>query len=144
MTADLSADSKAGKVRSSPTAHGGPSQGRRRLACGETDRDVHVVVGRVRWGWLAKVFDNRSFDVPGEGSLYWMWLKRMARALPGSAVGPARPRARAVHWRGELLLDSLAATSTRATCSARCADRARLGDRRRRAHADPSTGMRFT
>ena len=30
-------------------------------------RTVHLDVHRVRWAWLAKVFDNGVFDVPGEG-----------------------------------------------------------------------------
>lgn len=29
---------------------------------------VHAEVARVRWSWLAKVFDNSTFDVPGEGA----------------------------------------------------------------------------
>lgn len=30
---------------------------------------VHLEVDRVRWGWLARVFDNGALDVPGEGQL---------------------------------------------------------------------------
>lgn len=29
---------------------------------------VHANVTRIRWAWLAKVFDNGTFDVPGEGA----------------------------------------------------------------------------
>lgn len=29
---------------------------------------VHAEIDRVRWGWLAEVFDNGSFDVDGEGA----------------------------------------------------------------------------
>ncbi len=35
---------------------------------GAPARHVSLTVGRVRWRWLAKVFDNRTFDVPGEGA----------------------------------------------------------------------------
>jgi len=35
---------------------------------GDSTRRVHAEVARVRWGWLAEVFDNRTFDVPGEGA----------------------------------------------------------------------------
>ncbi len=34
---------------------------------GATDRQLRVDLARVRWAWLAKVFDNRTFDVTGEG-----------------------------------------------------------------------------
>lgn len=43
------------------TARGGWSRG-------DDVRRVHAEVARVRWGWLALVFDNRTFDVPGEGA----------------------------------------------------------------------------
>ena len=35
---------------------------------GATERHAHVDIGRVRWRLLARLFDNKSFDVPGEGS----------------------------------------------------------------------------
>lgn len=34
---------------------------------GDLSRSVHAEVGRVRWQWLAKVFSNDAFAVPGEG-----------------------------------------------------------------------------
>jgi hypothetical protein len=34
---------------------------------GQAARAMQVEVERVRWAWLAKVFDNRTFDVPGNG-----------------------------------------------------------------------------
>jgi len=36
---------------------------------GERERRAHVEVDRVRWAWLAAVFRNGAFDVPGEGRL---------------------------------------------------------------------------
>ena len=35
---------------------------------GSPHKRLHAEIQRVRWAWLAKVFDNRSFDVPGEGA----------------------------------------------------------------------------
>jgi TamB, inner membrane protein subunit of TAM complex len=34
----------------------------------KTQRQMHVEIDRVRWGWLAKAFDNDAFDVTGSGS----------------------------------------------------------------------------
>lgn len=34
---------------------------------GATERRAHVDIARVRWRLLARLFDNKSFDVPGEG-----------------------------------------------------------------------------
>jgi hypothetical protein len=117
LTADLSADSSGVRARLGDlhtadlelNAEAG-------WRAGETERDVHVVVGRVRWRWLARVFDNRSFDVPGEGAFVLdargarEWNGRFESTLEWdglSAEGAGR-----AHWRGnELLLDSLAATS---------------------------------
>src|SRR5262245_11561465 len=121
MTADLTADSsgvraRPGDVRTADLelkATGG-------WRAGDPERDVHVVVGRVRWRWLAKVFDNRSFDVPGEGAFVLdargsrEWLGRFQSSLEWdglTAEGTGRAQ-----WRGnELLLDSLAATSSAGT-----------------------------
>lgn len=38
-----------------------------RWAAGDSSRQLRVDLAHVRWAWLAKVFDNRTFDVPGEG-----------------------------------------------------------------------------
>ena len=35
---------------------------------GSDAKHLHGEIQRVRWSWLAKVFDNRTFDVPGEGA----------------------------------------------------------------------------
>lgn len=37
-------------------------------AAGSSNRRWSVELERVRWAWLAKVFDNTTLDVPGEGS----------------------------------------------------------------------------
>lgn len=34
-----------------------------------TERQIHAEVERVEWAWLAKVFDNKTMDVPGTGRL---------------------------------------------------------------------------
>ena len=117
LTADLSADStgmhaRLIDLRTADLEMNADADWR----AGEADRDVHVVVGRVRWRWLATVFDNRSFDVPGEGGFVLdargsrEWNGRFESTLDWdglTADGTGR-----VHWRGgELLLDSLAATS---------------------------------
>jgi hypothetical protein len=42
-------------------------QARAAWASGGAERLVHLRVDRVRWAWLARVFRNGAFDVPGEG-----------------------------------------------------------------------------
>src|SRR5439155_1034748 len=42
-------------------------RGRAAWKPGASERLVAVEVGRVRWRWLARVFQNGVFDVPGEG-----------------------------------------------------------------------------
>jgi len=118
LTADLSADStgvhvRLGDLRTADLEMNARADWR----AGDAERNVHVVVGRVRWRWLVNVFDNRSFDVPGEGAFVLdargarEWNGRFESTLDWdglSAEGTGR-----AHWRGgELLLDSLAATST--------------------------------
>ncbi len=41
-------------------------RGRAAWKSGAGDRAVRLTVDRVRWAWLAKVFDNGVFDVPGQ------------------------------------------------------------------------------
>jgi len=117
LTADLSADSsgvhaRLVDLRTQDLEMNAKADWR----AGDADRDVHVVVGRVRWRWLANVFDNRSFDVPGEGAFVLdargsrEWNGRFESTLEWDGL-TAEGTGRA-HWRGgELLLDSLAATS---------------------------------
>ena len=117
LTADLTADSsgvraRLGDLRTADLELNATGAWR----AGDTERDVHVVVGRVRWGWLARVFDNSSFDVPGEGAFVLDargardWNGRFESTLDWDGL-TAEGTGRA-HWRGgELLLDSLAATS---------------------------------
>src|SRR6185503_8604905 len=69
LTADLTADSTGVHARLDDLRTEDLEMNARADWRGDDpERDVHVVVGRVRWRWLAKVFDNRSFDVPGEGA----------------------------------------------------------------------------
>lgn len=69
LAADLHADSSGVRVRlnqlMSPDLD---LRGELAWRAGDTERRVRATVGRVRWKWLARVFDNRAFDVPGEGS----------------------------------------------------------------------------
>jgi hypothetical protein len=43
--------------------------GRAQWKTKSTERRVHAEVQRVEWAWLADVFDNRSLDVTGQGSV---------------------------------------------------------------------------
>lgn len=118
LTADLSADGKgvSGRITEFRTddlelrANG-------TWLRGDSLKHVHVAVGRVRWGWLAKVFDNRAFDVPGEGAFVLdaagasRWQGRFTTTLQWDGLdaegsGVAR-------WNGTLLaLDSVRARSS--------------------------------
>ena len=117
LTADLTADSTGVHARLDDLRTEDLEMNARADWRGDDpERDVHVVVGRVRWRWLAKVFDNRSFDVPGEGAFVLdargsrEWHGRFESTLDWdglSTEGTGR-----AHWRaGELLLDSLSSTS---------------------------------
>ncbi len=66
-------------------------------ANGGTERRVHADVARVRWSWLAEVFDNDSFDVPGEGA---------------ATVDASGDRRWAGTFRSKLTWDSLAVAGT--------------------------------
>lgn len=66
-------------------------------ASGSSVRQLSVDLQRVRWAWLAKVFDNATFDVPGEG-------RGRIDAVAADAV-----RGR---FTTEVVWDSLAATGT--------------------------------
>ena len=83
---------------------------------GDPVNHVHVTVGRVRWRWLAKVFDNAALDVPGDGAFVVDaagskdWLGRFKATMQWGALeaeGTGRAR-----WAGsQLILDSLDARS---------------------------------
>jgi len=117
LAADLTADSSGVTVRvhelRSPMLELRAEGGWR---AGDPTRHATVSVGRVRWRWLAKVFDNRTFDVPGEGSFVVEaegerdWRGRFSATLEWdglAAEGTGR-----VEWNGhDLALDSLAARS---------------------------------
>lgn len=87
------------------------------------ERIVHAEIDRVRWGWLAKVFDNRTFDVSGQGaavldargSKRWEGVFRSKLDWDSTLVD-ARGR---LHWDGAaLLIDSLAGTTRAGDVSA--------------------------
>ncbi len=83
---------------------------------GSSVQVVRAEVERVRWRWLAEVFDNNEFDVPGEGHLRaeathgGRWLGRVdGDGAWDSLAFVARGR---FEWNGrELSLDSLAGRS---------------------------------
>lgn len=83
---------------------------------GGSVRALHADVAKVRWGWLAEVFDNKSFDVPGQGAATvdasgdHRWDGRYrAHAVWDSLEASAHGRFR---WDGrELALDSLSGQS---------------------------------
>jgi hypothetical protein len=117
MTADLNVDSSGVHARvaelRSPDLELRADGGWRP---GEKLRRVHVAVGRVRWRWLASVFDNRSFDVPGDGAFVLDaegdrdWLGRFRTTLEWDSLA-AEGTGRAT-WSGQqLTLDSLSAHS---------------------------------
>lgn len=117
LTADLSADASGLSTRISELrtgdldlrAEGGYQRG-------DPLRRVHITVGRVRWRWLAKVFDNQSFDVPGEGAFVLDasgshdWLGRFRTTLDWD--GLAAEGTGVARWNGtQLAMDSLRAQS---------------------------------
>jgi hypothetical protein len=79
-------------------------------------RRVHADIERVRWAWLAQVFDNRTFNVPGQGALTVdaiggkRWNGDFRSALTWDSLA-AEARGRFA-WDGrELAVDSLAGRS---------------------------------
>jgi hypothetical protein len=84
---------------------------------GATVRQLHVAVGRVRWRWLARVFDNRAFDVPGDGAFVLDgegdrdWRGRFRATLEWDGLDAEASGI--ASWRGqELKLDSLVGHSS--------------------------------
>jgi hypothetical protein len=83
---------------------------------GADDARLHVEIDRVRWRWLSRVFENGTFDVPGEGHVIadvrgwkrWAGAFRIAAnwdSLPLDAHGN-------LAWDGDRLrLDPLIGTS---------------------------------
>jgi hypothetical protein len=83
---------------------------------GAPARFAAVDLGRVRWRWLAKVFQNELFDVSGEGS--GRFDVRFDRAIRGMGVAeavwdsvPLKARAGFVWERGRLTVAPLDGTS---------------------------------
>ncbi len=117
LAADLRADSGGVRVRVNELVSRDLAL-RGELAWGARDpvRHASATVGRVRWSWLARVFDNRTFDVPGEGSFVVEasggrdWRGRFTTTLAWD--GLAAEGSGRMAWDGrELALDSLAARS---------------------------------
>lgn len=85
-------------------------------ANGDSIKHVHLAVGRLRFGWLAEVFDNKTFAVPGEGAFVvdakgaTDWSGRFRTTLSWDGL-PAEGSGLASWTGGVLRLDSLAARS---------------------------------
>jgi hypothetical protein len=116
---------------------------------GEAHRRVQLSVDRVRWAWLAKVFDNGVFDVPGQAR------------IEASAEGDSRWRGRfrtSLDWNGltadgrggfslagrTIQVDSIEATSS----GGKLAGRFEMVGKRwlvdaRAEHSDPRTWKAF-
>src|SRR5262249_28661048 len=113
-------------------------------------RHVHLAVGRVRWEWLAKVFDNHSFAVPGDGSFVLdadgthAWRGRFHSTLVWD--GLAAEGTGLVTWRAQqLTLDSLLAHSAAGDFAGSLHwSRAGWEVGGSATHANPSTGTRST
>ena len=99
--AELDARRRQHALHAAPAAHRRPARcgatgrwrndGSRAAAC---TRDVE----RVRWRWLAEVFDNRTFDVPGRGR--------------GCTIDAPAARGGTAAFRSDLTWDSLAVDGT--------------------------------
>lgn len=83
---------------------------------GSPVRSVAVNVARVRWRWLAKVFENKTFDVPGEGAFVvdltgaQEWMGRFKTKVEWDSLNAEGTGI--VRWNGTLLaIDSLRAYS---------------------------------
>ncbi|MEQ1834121.1 MAG: hypothetical protein ABL977_13795, partial [Candidatus Eisenbacteria bacterium] len=117
LTADLTADGKGLSGRITEFRTGDlelRAQGTWQR--GDSLRHVHLTVGRVRWAWLAKVFDNAAFDVPGEGAFVLeadgasRWRGRFTSTLQWDGLDAEGTGV--VRWNGaQLALDSVRARS---------------------------------
>ena len=106
LVADLRADTSGVRVRVTQlTTPDLALKGEGTWRGGAPVRHVHATVERVRWAWLAKVFDNESFDVPGEGAF-------VINARGVDAPGTPEPRQWVARFRTSLEWDSLAAAGT--------------------------------
>lgn len=110
---------------------------------GASARFATVDLDRVRWRWLAKVFANALFDVPGEGS--GRFDVRFDRAISGNGVAeavwdsvPLKARAGFVWERGRLTVAPLDGTSPAGAFSGRVVYTAKDLDLRGRVtHGNP-------
>ncbi len=117
LTADLNADTSGVRLRVTELRTADlEMRAEANWRGGDPVRRAHVTVGRVRWQWLAKVFDNASFDVPGEGAFVLDargekdWRGRFRSTLEWD--GLAAEGSGLARWNGtELALDSLRALS---------------------------------
>lgn len=87
---------------------------------GGSERTVHVEVGRVRWTWLAKVFDNHALDVTGQAAAVIdahgskTWAGRFRTTLEWDSL-KANGGARFAWTGARLQLDSLVAVTPSGT-----------------------------
>lgn len=117
LTAELVSDRKGMHVRVG-TLRTGDLELRAEAGWANEDstRHVHLTVGRIRFAWLAEVFDNKTFAVPGEGAFVvdatgaTDWTGRFRTTLSWDGL-PAEGEGRVVWAGGELRLDSLVAYS---------------------------------
>ncbi|OGF15327.1 MAG: hypothetical protein A2W00_07025 [Candidatus Eisenbacteria bacterium RBG_16_71_46] len=89
-------------------------------------RDMQVEIARVRWSWLAQVFDNASLDVPGEAHAQLQVRQSGPDRLRGTFRGglawnglPVEGRGALAWDRGRLTLAPLDATSPAGDLSGR-------------------------
>ncbi len=71
LAADLTSDRDSVVVRVRELRTGDLQlRGSARWKAGASERRIAADVGRIRWRWLAEVFVNDEFDVPGEGRIH--------------------------------------------------------------------------
>ncbi|HEY2955700.1 MAG TPA: translocation/assembly module TamB domain-containing protein [Candidatus Eisenbacteria bacterium] len=76
-------------------------RGRGAWAPGGSERVLALEVARVRWSWLARVFKNGAFDVPGEGR--FLAHARMGATLRGDFTGTFDWNGLALEGRGDFV-----------------------------------------
>lgn len=117
LNADLVADRKGVRLRVGELRTGDVElRAEASWAHADSIKHVHLTLGRVRFAWLAEVFDNKTFAVPGEGAFVVDakgdedWTGRFRTTLSWDGL-PAEGSGLASWAHGELRLDSLLARS---------------------------------